>query len=417
VARGTTPDATRWGANLGDFGSTLRRHRQMAGLGLRGLAPLIHVDYSYLGRVERGECRPTEKFARRCDDVLAADGALVQAWQRSGGSDVHRRTLLGAMGALAVAPTVSPAVNLEALRHGFGAATGDVDEWERIVADYGHDYYRLPPEILRQHIADDLTVLQHQLPAVTAEQQAGLLRAAASLSVMIALSLVASGHSWAARRWWGTARRVADESAHRDTQVLVRAWDVVIGCYDDRPPGAVVTLSDEALPLLDGRASAAGCGLLAGRAQALALAGRHREAVATVRELTDLAGRLPDRVAADVESLWGWPEHRVHHTASWVYTHAGRLADAETAQEQALHLYPQSQARLRTQVQLHQAACLVRGGHIPDGLVFAADLLDGLPPEQRTNSVRVVARQVAAAVPEAERKRPVFGELTARVGA
>ncbi|MEU5943095.1 hypothetical protein ABZ807_28915 [Micromonospora sp. NPDC047548] len=72
----------------------------------------------------------------------------------------------------------------------------------------------------------------------------------------------------AARRWWQTARRVADESGDPDTQVLVRAWDVVNGCYDGRPADQVVSLSNEVLPLLRGQATAATCGLLAGRAQA-----------------------------------------------------------------------------------------------------------------------------------------------------
>lgn len=128
-----------------------------------------------------------------------------------------------------------------------------------------------------------------------------------------------------ARRWWRLAQRVADESHEADTRVLVRAWDVVNGCYDGRTPAAAVALSDEVLPLLHGRATAATCGLLAGRAQALALAGRHVEAVDTVRELGGLAEQLPAPVIGDVESLWGWPEHRLRHTESWVYTHAGQI--------------------------------------------------------------------------------------------
>lgn len=399
---------------MGDFGSTLRRHRQAAGLGLRGLAPHVHVDYSYLARVERGECRPTERFAQRCDEVLNAGGALVEAWQRSGGSDVHRRTFLGAMGALAVAPTVSPVVNLEALRHGLGVASGDVGEWERIVTNYGHDFYRLPADMLAQQLTADMTVLQHQLAVATDGQRVGLLRAAAHLSVIVALGLVAAGQGWAARRWWETAQRVAVESADRDTMLLSRAWDVVNGCYDGRHPNTVVHVSGEALPLLGG-ASAAGCGLLAGRAQALSLAGRHTEAVATVRQLSDLAEQLPPSVVSDVESLWGWPEHRLHHAASWVYTHAGMLAEAERSQQAALALYPQSQSRLRAQVELHRAACLIRAGHIPDGLRHAADQLDQLPAGQHNELLRTVARHVVQVVPETERRRPAFGALTARV--
>ncbi|MGW0215251.1 XRE family transcriptional regulator [Micromonospora chokoriensis] len=266
-------------------------------------------------------------------------------------------------------------------------------------------------------LSADLTVLQHQMAADTGTRRTSLLRAAARLSVIVALSLVASGQIVLGRRWWQTAHRVADQSGDVETRVLVRAWDVVNGCYDGRQPSTVVALSDEVLPLLQRQATSAVCGLLAGRAQALSLAGRHAEAVATVRQLADLAQRLPATVVGDVESLWGWPEHRVHHTESWVYTHAGRLGDAESAQTQVLDLYPASQARLRAQVQLHQAVRLIRGGHIPDGLRCAADTLDALPVHLHNHVLQSVAAQVTDAVPVVERSRPAFADLADRIRA
>ncbi|WP_405099606.1 hypothetical protein [Micromonospora sp. NBC_01412] len=38
----------------------------------------------------------------------------------------------------------------------------------------------------------------------------------------------------------------------------------------------------------------------------------------TVRRLDGMVQRLPDAITGDVESLWGWPEHRLRHTQSWV---------------------------------------------------------------------------------------------------
>ncbi|MEV0214315.1 helix-turn-helix transcriptional regulator [Micromonospora sp. NPDC050695] len=401
------------------FGDILKRHRKAAGLSLRDLGDTAHLDFSYISQVERGARRPAKSFADAVDRALNAGGALTEAYDRQAGdTDMHRRTMLRAMGALAAAPAVAPLVGLEALRHGLGAAVDvEHDEWEQIVADYGHGYYRQPQAELMAQLGADMTVLQHQLAADTGSRRPRLLRAAGRLSVIVALSLVASGQAAMGRRWWQTAQRVADESGDPDTRVLVRAWDVVNGCYDGRHPAAVVAMSEQVLPLLHGQATSAACGLLAGRAQALSLAGRHAEAVATVRELADLAEQLPATIVGDVESLWGWPEHRLRHTESWVFTHAGRLDRAEQAQDRALELYPQSQGRLRAQVQLHRAACLIRGGHVPDGLRLAADLLDGLPPEQHNALVRSVARQAMDAVPAAERRRPVFGELADRVTA
>ncbi|MEV1315393.1 helix-turn-helix transcriptional regulator [Micromonospora arborensis] len=403
---------------MDSFGHTLRRHRTAAGLGLRGLAQLVYTDHGHLARVERGESRGSETLARACDKALTAGGALIEAYrtERAGDTDMRRRTVIQAMGALAAAPAVAPLVGLEALRHGLGAAVDvEHDEWEQIVADYGHGYYRQPHHLLMGQLGADMTVLQHQIAADNGARRPRLLRAAGRLSVIVALGLVASGQTVLGRRWWQTAQRVADESGDPDTQVLVRAWDVVNGCYDGRPPNMVVALSEQVLPLLHGQPTSAACGLLAGRAQALSLAGRHTEAVATVRQLSDLAEQLPAAIVGDVESLWGWPEHRLRHTESWVFTHAGQLDQAEQAQDRALALYPQSQARLRTQVQLHQAACLIRGGHIPDGLRLAADLLDQLPSEQHNHLLRSVARQAMDAVPAAERRRPVYGELVERV--
>ncbi|MGA4730141.1 helix-turn-helix domain-containing protein [Micromonospora taraxaci] len=402
------------------FGQLLRRHRESAGLSLRQLDSLIHFQYSHISQVERGERRPTEALATACDRALGAEGALVEAYrsERAGATDMRRRTMLRAMTALAAGPAVAPLAEWEALRHGLGdAATPHHDEWEQIVADYGHGYYRQARPALMAQLSADLTVLQHQIAAERGARRASLLRAAARLSVVVALSLVATGQIVLGRRWWQTAHRVANQSGDIETRVLVRAWDVVNGCYDGRRPSMVVALTDEVLPLLQRQATSAVCGLLAGRAQALSLAGRHSEAVATVRQLADLAQRLPATVVGDVESLWGWPEHRVHHTESWVYTHAGRLGDAESAQTRVLDLYPASQARLRAQVQLHQAARLIRGGHIPDGLRCAADTLDALPVHLHNHVLRSVTAQVTDAVPVVERSRPAFADLTDRLRA
>ncbi|MEV6695290.1 XRE family transcriptional regulator [Micromonospora sp. NPDC051196] len=307
-------------------------------------------------------------------------------------------------------------MGLEALRHGLTAAIDvDHDEWPDIVAAYGRCYYQQPHDQVMTQLGRDLAVLQHQIAVDQGERRPLLLKAAGQLSVIIALGLVASGQAIAARRWWHTARRVADESADPDAQIMVRAWDVVNGSYDGRPAVQVVAVSDEVLPLLDGRASAATCGLLAGRAQALSLAGRHAEAVATVQQLARMAEQLPATVVNDVESLWGWPEHRLRHTESWVYTHAANYRRAGEAQDRALALYPASQIRLRTQVELHRAAALIRTGHVPDGLRLAADLLDRLPTSQHNELVRSVARQVVVAVPDSERKQSPYRELLERV--
>lgn len=59
------------------FGTELRRLRQAKKLSLADLADLLRTGKGYLSRLERGLQRPSEQFARACDRVLDAGGALV----------------------------------------------------------------------------------------------------------------------------------------------------------------------------------------------------------------------------------------------------------------------------------------------------------------------------------------------------
>ncbi len=401
---------------MSTFGQLLRQHRQGQQLSLRALSVQVQFGFTFLSQVERGERRATAQLARRCDAALGAGGALIEALRedRVGESDMHRRSVLRAMGALAASPL--PLVNWEALRHGIAAAVDpDADQWDQIIADYGVAYYRMSSAAMMDALRADLTVLQTLIAVEAGPARGRLMRAAGRLSVIVALNFGSVGNILAARRWWRDAHEYAVESEDPDTIVLARAWEAVNGCYDGRGPSSTVALCDDVLPLVAGRATAASCGLLAGRAQALSLAGRHDDAISTVNQLAQLAAQLPASVINDADSLWGWPEHRLRHTEVWVYAHAGRLAEATRAQEQAVNLYPRTMTRLRTQVQLHHAAALIRTGHLPDGLRLAADLLEELPPADRNNLVLTIAQRVIDAVPLNERSRPAYRELTDRV--
>lgn len=398
------------------FGPTLRRLRMQRGLSLRGLSAQVNYDYGYLGQVERGVRQPTAKLASACDRALNADGALVRAYENQAVEhDMQRRTVLRTLAALA-AGSAAPLVALEAVRHGIGhAVDADHDEWQQIALDYGHAFYTTPPIQLMQQLTADLTVLQEVIAAERASNRASLYRAAGQLSVLVALTLVGLGQPNLAGRWWYTARSAADRSGDVDAQVMVRGWEVVNGCYDGRPLGQVIALSEEAVALAGRTATAAVAGMLGGRAQVLALAGRHSEAVATLRQVADVTDRLPAHAVSDAESLWCWPEHRLRHTESYVYAHCDNVAAADAAQERALQLYPDTQARLRTQVGLHRAACLVRSGDVGDGLRLAVQLLDELPADQHNALVYEIARQVADALPSTERDRTEARDLYERL--
>ena len=62
------------------FGAELRRYRTKAGLSMAKLGLKIHFSAETIGRVERGERRPSETLAKVCDQTLDTGGALLELW-------------------------------------------------------------------------------------------------------------------------------------------------------------------------------------------------------------------------------------------------------------------------------------------------------------------------------------------------
>ncbi|GAB3980290.1 hypothetical protein GCM10027615_58490 [Plantactinospora veratri] len=237
------------------FGVLLRRLRTAAGLSLRDLSRRVNYDHSYLSQIERGAKRPTPVIAAACDRALDSGGMLVEAYERHAGEvDMQRRTVLRALSGLAASAPVL--TQLEALRHGMGAAIGaDADEWEQVVADYGYAFYRQPHALLMEQLTSDLTVLQTLIANTTGARRARLSDTAAHLSVVAAALLFAGGQAALSQRWRRTARQAAADSHDSETAVRVRAWEVVNGCYAGQDPQAVLRLSEEAVSLAAGRVS------------------------------------------------------------------------------------------------------------------------------------------------------------------
>lgn len=396
------------------FGATLRRLRCARGLSLRALSAQVAYDYGYLGQIERADRPPTAAVAAACDRVLAADGLLVRRYEEHSEEDgMRRRTVLRALTGMAVASG-----SLEALRQGLGyALDADHDGWTAVAVEYGHAYYTTPPAELIAQLTDYVVVLQQMIAVETGARSRELARTASVLAVLLALSLHATGRTRVAARWWSSARLAAARSGSADARLLVGSWEVVNGLYSNRPLGQLIVTADETLAAAGGRVTAAVAGVLAGRAQALALLGSVVEAEATVRQVADVTERMPDDIVADGSSVFGWPEHRLRHTESFVYTHTGNLRAAQLAQERALALYRTDQLRLRTQVELHRAACAIKSGDITGGLRQTAELLDALPGQHHTANLRHVAGQVLGSLAPHDRNRPEVNDLRHRLAA
>lgn len=325
--------------------------------------------------------------------------------------DVHRRRFLQSLAALGTSSLTGP----EALRHELFSATGgdaaDLTEWEAIAWEYGSTYAATPPLDLMGQLATDMVVAREQLGrARTDLQRRGLQRVIAQLAAYTAQTAGNLGNRREAVRWWRAARQAADASAHAEIRVWVRGREIVRGMYEHRPVDYLLNLADEALAITDRPGVGTGS-VMSGRAQALAMSGRAAEARAALADLYEMVDRLPSRVRTDVESMYGWPEYRLRHTESLVFTHIGDLVAAEAAQDQALTLYPAGFFRERTQVQLHRAQRLIRGGEPVAGAADACAALDGLPEGHRIEVVLEVARWAAAVVPATEHRRTEVGEL------
>src|SRR5690606_22896718 len=98
----------------------------------------------------------------------------------------------------------------------------------------------------------------------------------------------------------------------------------------------IIDLADQTISLAGDHVYGASAKLWAGRAQALALAGNTHEAIRSLQTTTEIVERVPAAVIADNISVFGWPEVRLRHTESHVYTHLGLTDQAMAAQDRAL---------------------------------------------------------------------------------
>ncbi|MFI9530997.1 helix-turn-helix domain-containing protein [Micromonospora rosaria] len=325
--------------------------------------------------------------------------------------DMLRRVLLQqAITALAAGVSGSA---LDVIRTGLassmsGQEAGDVDvaEWEEVGEEYGRAYYTLPPASLMLHLAGDLADLQQTLAGSRGSRRADLSRVGAQLAAVMAMSLAKTGQFQTARRWWRTCRTAADTCGDPAIRVWVRGQAAVHALYDPSSSRTIaVKRADEALAISGGRAYPGTAEALCASAQACALVGDATRAQIYTNTLTDVFGKLTGGVTADTGSIYQWPQRRLWHALSYVYSHLGQTKGALRAQQQALALMPGWAPAARAQVHLHTAMCLIRDGHLDDGASHAEQAITALPQSRRTALVVRLGHVVLDAVPEQQRRR------------
>ncbi|MFI0404582.1 XRE family transcriptional regulator [Actinomadura sp. 3N508] len=329
-----------------------------------------------------------------------------------GDDDVKRRAALQLLTALGAGAAIPPGV-LEEVLAGVDRATGqkvDVDEWEQTVHEYGQQIVVRPTGALVGDLTADIIAVGALLDQPRAPlEQARLLRVSAGLSGLLAIEFGDAGKERPARITWGTARRAADASGDRDLRVWTRGRAAQDAFWAGRPPEVVAALTDEAIAIANGAPSAGLARAHAARAYMAADQGDGAKALASVREIKEMFGRLP--LPAGSQTVLAFRESQMRWAESYVLTRTGDSHAADVL-DQAIALYPPSSVVPIKNLSLIQAEALVRGRQIDAGLEQAVATLQERPGYMAVGT-GPLARNVLNALPEQARALPAARELCA----
>lgn len=347
--------------------------------------------------------RADDETMRRFE-VLLANGEF----DASGGTvdDVRRRTLLGLLGPIALGSPL--ALRSEPAGH-------DAADWEQVVNDYAREVYAVPPTRLLPNLVADFTEIHMRISEASRLIRTRLIHSASQLAALTAIALVNAGEYHAAQRWWRVAARAANETADPELAALVRGRQAVLSMYS-APPARVLHLADTAVELGCSRPCVGVISGLSARAQALAQLGRHGEARVALGAVTDMYPRLPGAATADASSEWCWAPYRLCYVESHIRSYAAQVDQAASAQDAALVLYPMSNWKGPTQIEIHRAASRICAGDTETGARHLTTVLERLLPWQRSDGrVLPIAMSTLELVPARQRGLPRFREARALV--
>ncbi|WP_169747953.1 helix-turn-helix domain-containing protein [Pseudonocardia acaciae] len=387
----------------------------------------------YVSRWERGERNPGYVWAPVIEQVLDLDlstsGAtasvglesieLIQppvATVANGGSEddpMRRRTLLGGgLGLTSSAALDSVSGMLEPVHRQLDAVLAgpitehDAIEWERAADHYSRLVGRLPAEQVLPGILPDLTDLARQIETISDPLRLQLLRSYSLLSGLAATSLAGAGYWLDAERYWRTAERAARLSGDREVGSRVASKRAVLTLYaPSGSPVSVLSIADDALGLSDGRISPGSVNALAARAQGLALVGDRAATRKALSELETAFEKLDDQETHGW-TAWSWPETRLHHVRSFVYSHGGELQEAFSAQDVALKSYKRPLSTGAVQVQMHRARSIISSGDPSQGVRHMVTMLEQIEPSFRHGYIGTSARFALQALPERAKRLP-----------
>ena len=306
-----------------------------------------------------------------------------------------------------------PAVVLELSRLGLGdamAARSEVsaDDWAEIVTEHGYGYMTTRPDVLLEQLMVDVLAIQYAVDGEPDDSRRArdMRRCAALLAALTAMTVANLGQLREGRRWWRTARTLADKSTDPATQAWVRGREIVRAMYEQRPIGMILTMTETFEGELTGAPQDAMPEFLGGKAQALALAGRTDEAAAMLPHFITVCEGLPARITTQGASVFGWSPDRQKFTESFVHSFLGNYEKAAAAQDAAVALYPKTYARGPAQIELQRSLCLARTGDAAGAARHALAVLEQLPAADHIRPIVDLAYRVDASIPTADSQQP-----------
>jgi hypothetical protein len=330
--------------------------------------------------------------------------------------DVERRELLKIMGGMAIAAPLSGRVDADALRRKLDSAIkapttkSDVEEWERVAAQYSAESGLVPPTVLLPELLTDLDEAQLRLNGSPDALRAPMARVCGYLSALAAINFFNAGNERDARRYWRTALRIIDLSNDRTAQAGLYGVRAVFALDDGSPPSAAIALADDAISIA-GKIPCAGAarGHVA-RATALAMLGEHSESTQTLHDLTDTFTRLPGATGAS-RGGWGYSEQELQFTHCRVFAYARRVSEAANSWEAGRALVPGDTPLASATFEIGRATYLIISGDPSEGARHVVRTVQALPPGyQQSALMRRKAARALDAVPAGIANVPTITE-------
>lgn len=385
------------------FGAELRRLRTAAGLTLAQFASSVHYSKGQLSKIENGHKRPTPEFARMCDAVLDAGGALAGLVPEiplaggtttpsdQAGATMRRHTdapaplgppadhgaptrrqvmAVGAASVLAVTPTQGGAP-------AFAASTGPDPSPDLLAAsrDLFAQFRRMgqlsPPSTLLPVLAEQTRALTDLAGHCTGRTRSGLLRLSARHAEFAGWMAQESGDDDAALRWTDHAVRVADEAGDRDLAAYALTRHALITYYRGDAAGTIAFASGA----LSARLPARIRGLAAQHVgQGHALAGDHTSCLRHLeraRALLDAARTDPETPQLGTTHL----DDPITMITGWCLLDLGRPRQAAAVLDEACARLPDHALRTRARYGVRRALAHARNGEVEHACALARDLL------------------------------------------